>query len=150
MSFFCIFKVKIMNKKIENNILAVRLYTGENVIANLNEAVKSTGKSLGIILNGAGMMKEVKIGYFMGKGEYKENIFKTPREIVSLTGNFVNSPEGFFTHLHVSLADDSGEVVGGHLQEASVYGTGEIFIYLSDMQVTRKIDEETGLAGLRL
>ncbi len=139
-----------MDYKIEKNILAVRLYEGEYLVSGLEESFKKAGSNLGILLNAAGMMQDVKLGYFIGKGEYKENIFISPREIVSLTGNIINNDRGFYTHLHVSLADDDGKTCGGHVQEAKVHGTGEVFIYLSDMKVTRKMEEQTGLEGLKL
>ncbi len=139
-----------MESKVKDNILAVRMYAGEDFLEGLSEAFKASSKNTGIVMSAAGMLKEVKIGYFMGGGEYRENILNLPREIVSLTGNLVNSKDGFFTHLHVSLADDDGKVAGGHLQRAVVHGTGEIFIYLLDMDITRKMEEETKLKGLKL
>ena len=139
-----------MDSKVENNILAVRLYAGENFIKELSEAFRNTEKNTGIVLSAAGMMKDAKLGYFMGGGEYRENVFSIPREIVSLTGNLVSSSDGFFGHLHVSLADDDGKVVGGHLHRAMVHGTGEVFVYICDMNITRKMEEETKLKGLKL
>jgi len=139
-----------MDKNIKGNILGVRLYQGEDFIVSLKEAFGQTGKSLGIVLSAAGMMRDIKLGYFIGRGEYKENIYDRPRETVAVTGNLINNGEEIFAHLHVALADDDGKVAGGHLQEAAVHGTGEVFIYLSDMEVTRELEEQTGLKGLKL
>lgn len=52
--------------------------------------------------------------------------------------------------MHVSLADDDGKVVGGHLIESKIRGTGEIFMYLCDIQAAREKEDETGLEGLKL
>ncbi|MDA3792214.1 MAG: DNA-binding protein [Elusimicrobia bacterium] len=139
-----------MDLKKENKILAVRLYSGEDIVKNLKEAFKSTSSPVGIMISGAGMMEDVKVGYFMGRGQYKENLIDTPHEIVSCTGNFIKGEEDIEMHLHVSLADDSGKVSGGHLQKATVHGTGEYFILLSDMDIKREIEEETGLKGMKL
>ena len=139
-----------MDKKLESNILAVRLYTGEDLVSSLLDAFKYTAKPIGIVLSGVGMMQNVKLGYFKGEGRYKEHIFDEPKEIVSLTGNVINDGERLYSHLHVSLADEDGRVTGGHLINAKVYGTGEIFINLSDIQAKRKKEEETGLEGLKL
>ncbi len=139
-----------MKSKVKENILAVRMYAGENFLTELSEAFKQASKNTGIIMSAAGMLKEIKLGYFMGGGEYRENVFQIPREIVSLTGNIINSEDGFFSHLHVSLADDDGKVIGGHLHKAVVHGTGEVFIYLADMDITRQTEEETKLKGLKL
>jgi predicted DNA-binding protein with PD1-like motif len=139
-----------MNYKISNDILAIRLYTGEDLIKSLTDALSSIGKPLAVVLSGVGMLKEVKLGYFKGKGRYKEETCMAPAEILSLTGNIINNGQKIFTHLHVSLADESSRVFGGHLMEARVHGTGEIFIQLSDMKADRKKEEETELEGLKL
>lgn len=139
-----------MDISVDNNILAVRLYQGESVIPSLKSAFESTGRRLGVILGGAGMMKHLKMGYFMGKGCYKEHRISEPMEIVSAAGNLISSADGFFAHIHVSLANDDFKVFGGHLEEAEVHGTGEFFILLSDIKATRKMEEETGLKGLKL
>ena len=139
-----------MESMVNGNILAVRLRQGEKVMPSLEEAVRSDGRRLGIIISGAGMMKSVRLGYFMGKGTYKENLLIEPREIVSAEGNFVNGPGGFHAHVHVGLADDDSRVLGGHLKEALIHGTGEFFIYMCQAEVTRVDDEDTGLKGLKL
>ncbi|MEA3506130.1 MAG: PPC domain-containing DNA-binding protein [Elusimicrobiota bacterium] len=139
-----------MDTRKENNILAVRLYSGEDVVESLKEAFKKASSPAGIMISAAGMMKEIKLGYFMGKGHYKENLMDNPHEIVSCTGNFIKGKEEIQMHLHVSLADDAGKVSGGHLQEAAVHGTGEYFILLSGMDIKREFEEDTGLKGLKL
>ncbi len=139
-----------MKFKTEKNILAVRLYGGEDFLHELERAFKCSGNRLGLLVSAAGMLKDIKLGYFMGGGEYKENIFSLPREIVSLSGNIINDGETCLSHLHLSVADDDGKVAGGHLHEATVHGTGEIFICLSDMQVSRELEENTKLRGLKL
>ena len=48
-----------MNKTVSGNILAVRLYPGEDVTSSLNSAFKSTCMPLGIVLNAAGMMQDI-------------------------------------------------------------------------------------------
>ena len=45
----------------------------------------------------------------------------------------------------VDLLDQGGDVVGGHLKHARVSGTCEMYISLSDIEVGRIYDEETGL-----
>ncbi|MFH1414949.1 MAG: PPC domain-containing DNA-binding protein [Elusimicrobiota bacterium] len=139
-----------MDKQVKGNILAVRLYQDEDVVAALNEAFRSTGRSMGIVVSAAGMMKKIKLGYFIGEGKYKENYFEKEREIVSLTGNLICDENRYFNHLHVSIADEEGKVTGGHLKDAQVHGTGEIFIYVSDINATRVKEDETGLEGLKL
>ncbi len=139
-----------METRKEGNLIAVRLRQGEDVISSLEKAVGAEPAGLGVLLSGTGMMKDVRLGYFMGKGTYKDNNLSGPREIVSATGNFVNSGGELISHIHVSLADDDSRVTGGHLKEARVHGTGEFFIYMSGIKAERVMEEDTGLKGLRL
>ncbi len=139
-----------MDIRKENNILAVRLYSGEDVIESLKEAFKAASSPAGVMISAAGMMEDVKLGYFMGRGHYKENLINMPHEVVSCTGNFIKSGVEVEIHLHVSLADDAGKVSGGHLQKAVVHGTGEYFILLTGMDIKREFEKESGLKGLKL
>lgn len=66
-------------------------------------------------------------------------------EIVSLVGTL--SAGG---HLHASLANDRGEVLGGHvLGEMVVYTTAEVVIgECSDLVYSRELDKRTGFKEL--
>jgi uncharacterized protein len=63
-------------------------------------------------------------------------------EIVSLMGTV--SVNG--SHLHISISDDIGQTVGGHLLEGNVvYTTAEIVIVeIEGLAFTREKDEATG------
>ena len=66
-------------------------------------------------------------------------------EIVSIGWN-INTMNGeTYTHFHISVADESGNVYGGHLTEAVISGTGELVLTEIEGTVDRKFDEEIGL-----
>ena len=66
-------------------------------------------------------------------------------EIVSLTGT-VNTMNGeYYSHLHMSAANESGAVVGGHLNAARVSATCEMVIRVIDGAVDRFKDDVTVL-----
>ncbi len=71
-----------------------------------------------------------------------------PREVVSLSGTI--SLDG--PHLHLSLADATGAVVGGHLAEGSqVFTTLElVLLELSDLEFRRPLDLATGHGELEI
>ena len=64
-----------------------------------------------------------------------------PREIVSIMGTI--SKDG--VHIHISFADNTGKVVGGHLTEGCIINTTcEVSIIKSDKyKLSREYDEET-------
>ena len=139
-----------MDSKYDGNILAVRMYTGEDLVESLAGAFENIAAPMGILVSAAGMIKNAKYGYFEGAGRYSYNSFDEPREIVSLTGNLVRSDSRTYRHLHVAVAGSDGIVNGGHLESALVHGTAEIFIVASRIEAKREKEEETGLEGLRL
>jgi predicted DNA-binding protein with PD1-like motif len=74
-----------------------------------------------------------------------------PFEIVSLTGTLACSGDGdsCVKHLHISLSDAQGRVVGGHLVRLEVETTAEIVVgELEDLVFTREHDANTGFAEL--
>ena len=47
--------------------------------------------------------------------------------------------------LHAAFADEKGAVIGGHLNEAVISATCEMFIKIFDIDMSRRISEQTGL-----
>ena len=77
--------------------------------------------------------------------KYYSNSFKGDFEIVSLTGSINTMNNEFYSHLHMSIGNEDGQVFGGHLSKAIVSATCEMFIYVIDGDVDRYFDEEIGL-----
>ncbi len=74
---------------------------------------------------------------------YKENL-----EVLSLVGTV--SVNG--SHLHISVSDKKGKVIGGHLKDGSIVAyTAEIVIGEDPKSVyTREVDNETGFNELKV
>ncbi|WII71807.1 DNA-binding protein [Bdellovibrio sp. 22V] len=72
--------------------------------------------------------------------------FQGPFEIISLNGTL--SAEGI--HLHVSLSNFEGDVIGGHLMDGcEIYTTAEIVLLENvDLSFTREMDGHTGYKEL--
>lgn len=83
--------------------------------------------------------------YRVSEQEYVRNVFEQDMELVSLIGNISQKDGEVYLHLHASLADEKGRVVGGHLNEAVISVTGEIWIDPVDGCIGRRVDEKTGL-----
>jgi len=141
-----------MFAKMEKDVLAIRLHTGEELVESLQSACAKAKLTSGVILSGVGMIDDVTLGYFRGKGEgYNQHHYLHPVELVSLSGNVAPGEGGKkIFHLHAAVADEDGHVSGGHLHSARVKVTCEIFIRKLPFELKRKIEDETGLAGLYL
>lgn len=79
--------------------------------------------------------------------------FETPdqMEVLSLSGSVARDDRGDVKiHAHVVLGGRDGSTVGGHLFEAHVYPTLEVFLTELTTELRRKKDPETGLMLLEM
>lgn len=131
-------------KKFGNKIIA-RIDKGEEILEKIKEiALKENIKLANV--NALGATNDFTVGvYKVNEKKYYSNSFKGAYEIVSLTGSINTMNEKFYTHIHMSCGDEKGNVVGGHLNNAIVSATCEMFIDIIDGKVDRFNDEDTGL-----
>jgi len=140
-----------MQSKQEGKYIIARLESDDNYVESLHQIAKKHNIKAGFVLNSIGMLKDVELGFFQGKGKYKANKLKGPLEMTSVQGNFALMDKELKTHLHINLADSQGNVHGGHLEKGIVHVTAEIVILkLDKVKMIRKIEQVFGLAGLNL
>ena len=127
------------------NVIVARIDKGEEILTEIkNIALKENIKLANI--NALGAVGDVVVGVFKTvEKKYYSNSFKGDFEIVSLTGSINTMNNEFYSHLHMSIANEDGQVFGGHLNKAIVSATCEMFIYVIDGEVDRYFDEEIGL-----
>ena len=139
-----------MRTKEKQNLIFIRLFKNENVNYKIKEACKLHKVKTAVVLSGIGQLKNVKLGYFKKKEDYTPDLFKSPYELLSLTGNICRDKDGYLLHLHAILGDEKKNTVGGHFIEGQVSITCEIVLLKSDMDIKRELDEETGLKSMVL
>jgi len=134
----------------EKNLILIRLEDGEEVIDSLKNAAKKFEIKSGLIIAGVGMLRNFKLAYYQGKGKYKENSYSLARELISMQGNIGRDEDNeIVVHLHLSLADKSNSVIGGHLIKGEVQYTNEIVVIkLDQVKLKRKLEESSGLKGI--
>lgn len=127
------------------NVIVARIDKGEEILTEIkNIALKENIKLANI--NALGAVGDVVVGVFKTvEKKYYSNSFKGDFEIVSLTGSINTMNNEFYSHLHMSIGNEDGQVFGGHLSKAIVSATCEMFIYVIDGEVDRYFDEEIGL-----
>ena len=119
---------------------AFRLEYGADLKPSIENYCKENEIGSACVLCCVGCVTEARLR--LADGETVK-VFKAPYEIVSLTGTV--SEEG--SHLHISLADNEGNCIGGHLMEGTyINTTAEIVICsLADRyRFTRPFDPKTG------
>lgn len=97
-----------------------RLKPGDDLLDSIRTFVLEKRIEAGCVLSGVGSLRRA-VMRFANQGHHSE--FEGHFEIVSLTGTV--SIHG--SHLHISVADEQGRVLGGHLvQGCIIYTTAEI------------------------
>jgi predicted DNA-binding protein with PD1-like motif len=80
-----------------------------------------------------------------GRRAFRKNPVHSQVEVASLIGNIATENDKPLVHVHCTLARPDGELVGGHLLEARVFPTLEVFLTEEPAEVRKAHDPETGL-----
>ena len=101
--------------------------------------------------NAIGAVKEVELGFYnLAAKEYKWKKTEAEFELDSLTGNVALHGGKPFVHAHATVSDNEMHAFGGHLKEAVVGASCEIFLTPLQGKIERKHDEKTGLKLMKL
>lgn len=128
-------------------MIAVRLKPNQDLKTELEKIVKDQGIPSGFIGTCVGSLHTVRLRMAGAKPEKQDiRTLEGHFEVVSL----VRTVSVHGTHLHLSVSDEAGAVIGGHLKEGSlVTTTAEVVIgYDDNIKFERVVDEETGFEEL--
>ncbi len=124
---------------------ALRLEKGEEIINSIRTLCQKEHISAGFI-SGLGACNHAVVGLFKtAEKRYVSAVLEEDMEITSLTGNISSMNDEVYLHLHASFANEQNLVRGGHLNEATVSATAEIFLTQLPGTIGRYFDEEIGL-----
>lgn len=134
-----------MEYKRFNNTIIVRFDIGDEIVENVKElGLKENIKLANVSALGATDYFVAGV-YSVPEKKYYKNEFKGVFEITNITGT-INTMDGeFYSHLHITCADQNGACFGGHLNSARVSATCEMVITIIEGNVDRFHDETTGL-----
>ncbi len=91
-------------------------------------------------------MDEVELAHYTVENKkYASKIFKQPLEIVNMVGNITTMNNEVYLHCHITLSDEGMNAIGGHLKEAIISATCEIFLVGLNTDINRKYDDFIGL-----
>lgn len=114
----------------------IKIRPGESLLKNISQIAVQETIHNAVILSAIGSVKNVhlndiksgaKLPITPARLTFHE--LEGPLELLSLTGNIVPAESGQANcHLHIMASKSSGDVVGGHLQDAEVFATCEIVL----------------------
>lgn len=126
-------------------LLPLRLPAGVDLRAALDAALRAQGLAAAFVLAGIGSLSLTRLRL---AGAAEPCTLEGDVELLSLSGSL--SPDG--SHLHASVADAAGRVLGGHVAPGCrVRTTAEILLApLPDWRFARVPDAATGYAELQI
>lgn len=125
--------------------IAVRLVKGDDLKASLQRLVNEHHIQAGSIASCVGCFSQFSIRL---AGATETLQLSEPLEIVSVMGTL--TPE--HQHVHLCVAKQNGEVIGGHLMEGCLIDTTAELIIHSYQNLTfgREFDQQTGFTELTI
>jgi predicted DNA-binding protein with PD1-like motif len=126
-------------------VFALRLKPGQDLRKEIENFAKRKDIKAGFIVTTVGSLEKTALRL---ANQNESTFFDGKFEIVSLVGTI--SPDG--VHLHLSVSDNTGRTIGGHLVEGCrIYTTAEIIIGEAEgLLFTRETDKLTGYKELRI
>lgn len=126
-----------MDYKRFNDTIVLRLDPGDEVCSSILNVANKENIFLAEV-NGLGATNKFTVGRFdVEKKEYEKYSFEGSYEISSLHGNITRMNGEVYLHVHLVAGTTNGESFSGHLNEAFISVTGEIFIRIIDGKVNR-------------
>lgn len=131
----------------------LRLNHGQELLTELTKYCQKKGITSAIILGIIGSLEKVRFGTAPKDGKWGFNYDEYTGHMSILSGQgslSVYEGEMIF-HIHMCLIDPQkpGQLIGGHLEGATVWATTEIYLGELNYQLQRQFDKEIGMSALR-
>jgi uncharacterized protein len=138
-------KVRLISESGGVKNYAIILAKGDEVMSGLTDFAKQYQiKSARFTAIGA--FSNATVAWFdESRKQFKLVPINQQMELVSMIGDVALSNNKPAVHTHVALASSDGTVRGGHLIEAHVFPTLELFLTAYPTPLEKKLDEPTGL-----
>ena len=139
-----------MKHKQINGVYVLLLSKGEKIVESITNFCSKNNINAAQF-NAIGALKEVELGsYNLETKAYKWKKAEAELEIGNITGNVAVFEGETLVHAHATVSDNEMHAFGGHLKEATVGASCEIFLTRLQGKLERKYDDVTGLKLLQL
>jgi predicted DNA-binding protein with PD1-like motif len=130
-------------------MIVTRLHEGQDLKQSMEKLVRAMNLSAATVISGVGSLHAACLrmaGAEAGRQDIRK--LEGPFEVVSLIGNLGQER----THLHMSISDKNGNVIGGHVKEGcTVHTTVELVLAVEDkLAFGEESDTQTGFGELSI
>lgn len=130
--------------------LVIRLLKGDKLVESIKKILEKENIRAGSI-SGIGATDKLDVSVFDPKSkEYNNVIYNEDLEITSLVGNISKKDKEVYTHLHIVCGRNDLSTISGHLNEADISLTAEIFVNIINEKIGRVFDKNLGINILDL
>jgi len=125
--------------------LPLRLHPGDDLRRALEAAVSARGLSAAFVVSGIGSLRPAQVRL---AGAQRPTTIDSDCELLTLAGSIA----GDGSHLHLSVSDSDGRVIGGHAGYGCIVRTtAEVLLaLLPAWHFSREADPATGWAELAI
>ena len=130
-------------------MIATRLREGQDLKQTIEKLIKSMNVSAATVISAVGSLNAATLRMAGARANTQDiRSLNGPFEIVSLVGNLGQGR----THLHISISDKEGNVIGGHVKEGcEVHTTVELVLAVEDNLIFGEEDDpKTGFGELSI
>jgi predicted DNA-binding protein with PD1-like motif len=128
----------------------LRLASGEPVIETITAFLGEQGIAFASV-SAAGAVQWVRLAYWNARTQqYQDREIAEQLEVVSFQGNASLKDRAPMLHIHGVFGREDFSVYGGHVKEARVHPTLEVWLRAESIPVRRAHDAATGLDLLDL
>lgn len=130
-------------------MLAVRLKRGSDLKTSIERFIIDNKLPSATIISAVGSLQKVTLRMAGAQADRQDiRELKGPFEIVSITGNLGQNR----SHIHISVSDKNGDVIGGHLKSPSLIDTTAELVIATESTLIfdTEQDMETGFEELKI
>ncbi|MEW6295636.1 MAG: PPC domain-containing DNA-binding protein [Candidatus Diapherotrites archaeon] len=115
-----------------NTEFVLKLVHGDNIIDKLKEFAQNNNLTQGYFISGSGYIKDFEISGFKGAGKIENTAFRTPYQVIAVSGRIFKKGNSFYPEMKVSLTRSGTNSINGLLLKGTVEEEMEIMIRLID------------------
>ena len=138
-------KIRLLSENGGVKSYAIILAKGDEVMSGLTDFARQN-KVTSASFTAIGAFSHATVAWFDdGRKEFKLIPIKQQVELVSMIGDIALVNDQPAVHTHVALASSDGTVRGGHVINAFVFPTLELFMTVYPTALHKQLDDATGL-----
>jgi predicted DNA-binding protein with PD1-like motif len=122
-----------------SDIIYRKFQAGESLVETLDSLARAEGIREAIVTSCIGSLSELKLrnlcSWEEGAPEFQKHIITETLEVVSAEGYIQPLPDGGLrVHIHIAAARPSGEMIGGHCEEATLMSGAFMYLHVIERE----------------